>query len=469
MPRSRKELPSGKLLCLSYRFPPETYPLALGLRDVLQEWKKRWTIDVVTAADEAASEGNVTVHHVKERTPERFLRLLRRLRLGRLKELLVWPDPFVFWVLPAFLRARQVIKERRPEAIFVFMMPFSTGFAGALLKKVTGLPLILNLDDSPTCSDMHSSFPSRLHYRASRWMEDLFVRFSDAVVYVSKRNMERVRARQPAGQQHKFHLVRYGASLKGSLASRNGTLTSSSRGKRRTGTEDPFEITYTGAMSGWYQLLQDIEEQPLHKRLFRKWKQLGRFRSAALDARTHSPVFIGLAVRRVLERHPEWQGKLEVHIYGDRSPKEVVNRVLRHFALEEVVHVHRPVSHEAVVRLQREADLLFMTLPDRADGTAGGRISAKTYEYLSTDRPILAALPLGENRDYLKDKAGTHLAMPKDVAGMADTIEELASEKFAGQPADIDRSGLQAALTGKTRAKALENVIADATRSCTDG
>ncbi len=439
-----------RLLLISYRFPPEHYPLALGLRGMLQEWKKRWTIDAVTAAREAASDEGITVHHVKERTPHRLFRLVRRLRLSKLRELFVWPDPFVLWTLPAFMKARRIIRERRPGAIVVFMMPFSTGFLGVLLKKATGLPLVLNLDDSPTCSDMRPTFPSRLHYAASRWMEDFFVRASDAVVYVSKHNMERVRARQPASQQSKFHLVRFGASLEEAPPATP---------RRHPDTDGFFRIAYLGAMSGWFSLLNDMEEHPFYKRLFWKWQRLGRFRSVALNPRTHSPVFVGQAVRRVLERHPEWQGRIEVHVYGDRSPKNVIRNVLRRFGLEDVVHVHRPVPHATAVRLQREAGLLFMTLPDRTDGTPGGRISAKTYEYLSTDRPILAALPPGENWEYLQGKAGTHLAAPKDVAGMAGVIEELASAQFAGRPTGVDRSELHTSLTGKARAKAFEQVL----------
>ena len=64
------------------------------------------------------------------------------------------------------------------------------------------------------------------------------------------------------------------------------------------------------------------------------------------------------------------------------------------------------------------ADLLFFTLPRRPDGSRGGRISAKTYEYLLTDRPILAAVPRGENWDYLQGKPGVWLMEPDDEAAM---------------------------------------------------
>ena len=84
---------------------------------------------------------------------------------------------------------------------------------------------------------------------------------------------------------------------------------------------------------------------------------------------------------------------------------------------------------------------MFLTLPKRVDGSPGGRISAKTYEYLMTDRPILAALPQGENWDYLTDKPGVWLVEPDDQQAMKQVIAELAEAKFAGRPRVFDRDG----------------------------
>ena len=79
-----------------------------------------------------------------------------------------------------------------------------------------------------------------------------------------------------------------------------------------------------------------------------------------------------------------------------------------------VVDVFGPVAHAQIADIIARADLLFITLPKRLDGSPGGRISAKTYEYLATDRPILAAVPRGENWDYLADKPGVWLVAPDD-------------------------------------------------------
>lgn len=438
-----------RLLCISYRFPPETYPLAIRVKYFLNHLRQEgWDINAVTAASEATSRKNLTVHHVPSWTPERLFRWIRTLRLDKLLDLFVWPDPFVLWVLPAYRKARQLLRKGQHDAIAVFMMPHSQGLVGLLLKRATGLPLILNLNDSLTCSDMNPSYPSRLHYRLARALEDRYVQAADAAIYVSRRNLERVCDRQPPEHHDTFHLIRRGATPP------PAPRTPPSR-------DDDFRIVYTGGTGGWYKFLEDEQSLSLPKRLYRTWQQFGTYSHADLAPRTHSPIYVGRAIRRVLDRHPEWRGRIQIDVYGPTYPDAVVDAVLDMFDLHEIVTLHGQVPHEEALRHMAEGDLLFMALPDRPDGSPGGRISAKTYEYLMTDRPILAALPPGENREYVRDKPGVALTDPDGVADMADVIADHAAATFTGDPVTVDRSALRPALSSTARARAFEEVLLD--------
>jgi glycosyltransferase involved in cell wall biosynthesis len=447
--RNTKTKLGGRLLCLSYRFPPETYPLAIRVKYFLNHLRQNgWTIDAITAAPDAASTEHLTVHHVSSYTPERLFGLLKKLRLTKFLNFLVWPDPFIFWVMPAYWQARRLLERHDYDAIVVFMMPYSPGLAGVLLKKQTGLPLILNLNDSLTCSDMDPSFPSRLHYTLAGKLEDLYVQVADAVVYVSQRNLERVRARQPEAHRDKFHLIRRGAQPP-----------PSPEPSIEPCKDDTFRIVYTGGTSGWYQFLEETNPPSVPKRLYQGWQQLGQHTLTPMDYRTHGPIFVGQAVERVLDHYPDWADRIHVDVYGSKYPDEVVHAVLDRFDLHDIVRLHGRVPHEEALRHMAAADLLFMALPDRTDGTPGGRISAKTYEYLMTDRPILAALPPGENRDYLRDKPGVHLTAPDGVDEMATVIANQATAAFGGDPETVDRSPLRTRLSSTTRAQAFERIL----------
>jgi glycosyltransferase involved in cell wall biosynthesis len=433
------------LLCISQSFAPDTTPTGIRASKLLGRLSEQWDITVVTEARGPHGVDGLRVQTVRSRRPARLLAALRRLRLDKLVDLAVWPDDSIFWTVPAILAGRRLIRETHPSAIVVFMMPYSAGLAGIVLSRLTGVPLLLNLDDSPTCTDMHPSFPTRLHYSLARRLEDTYAARADAVVYVSDTNLEAVSARQPEEVRRKLHLVRYGADR---------------ADVRAQPTPDAhFEIAYVGAMSGWWALIEQDAPAAGFKRLFRAWTRLGRYERTVLDERTSSPAVIGRAIIDTVGAHPDWAGRLSLAVHGNPYPPSVVARALAAAGVDDVVQVNGPVPHEQVTQIIAAADLLFLTLPARTDGSRGGRISAKTYEYLATDRPILAAAPKGENWDYLQGKPGVWLVAPDDRRGMSEALEQLAAAKFAGRPLSFDRSELSRELSYDTRAEEFAAVL----------
>ncbi len=438
--------PRRTLLCISQSFPPDTTPTAIRAGKLLERLNDRWDVEVLTESAGPSVRCRVRVHTVAGWRPRKLLSALRRARLDKLLELLVWPDDSIFWVLPAILAARRLSWERAPAAIVVFMMPYSAGLAGVALGRLMKLPLVLNLDDSPTCTDMHPSFPTHLHYRLAKWLEDMYARRADAVVYVSETNLEAVGSRMPAQTRAKFHLVRYGGEPPVP--------------PRRAQASENFEIAYVGAMSGWWALIEQHESANLLRRAYRSWIRLGRYERTRLDVRSSSPAYIGQAILDAISEHPAWKGRIRLSVLGDPNTSGVVDRALRSAGVENVVTVLGPVPHDEVAPTLTGADLLFLSLPARPDGSRGGRISAKTYEYLTTNRPILAAVPPGENWDYLTDMPGVWLVEPDDRSRMREVIIELAGAKFSGSEPVFDRAQIQTQLSYDTRAAEFAEVIA---------
>ncbi len=436
----------GRLLCVSQSFAPDTTPTGIRAGKLVERLGERWDVTVLTEARDARPSDRVRVQAVASRRPRRLLATLRRLRLSKLLELAVWPDDSVFWVLPAILAGRRLVKREQPSAIVVFMMPYSAGLVGLALARMTGLPLILNLDDSPTCTDMHPDFPSRLHHRLAGALEDRYARSADAIVYVSQTNLELVRSRQSAQVAERFHLVRYGADETAFHAQ------PPPQGER-------FEIVYVGAMSGWWTLIEQHARPGRAKRAYEAWMRLGRHRLTELDTRTASPAVIGEALVQALEQHPQWRGRIGMTVYDNSYPRDVVERALAAAGIEQVVAVHDAVAHDRVAGILAGADLLFLTLPLRVDRSRGGRISAKTYEYLMTDRPILAALPPGENWDYLADKPGVWLAEPDDTGALRAAIVELAGAKFGAGARTFARDRVHEEISYASRARDFEAAI----------
>jgi hypothetical protein len=421
-----------KLFCIAHYLPPLKNPIAYRANKLLGEFQKTWKIDVLTATQDSFLPEKCHIHYVKTSYPEGVIRWLKKLRFEKILNLLIWPDPEIFWFFPAVLKGYQLIKEQKPDVIFVIMMPYSAGLLGVALKFLTGLPLVVSLDDSLSCTDMHPHTSSWLHHHLERWLENFYVRQANAVVYVSQFNLDLVKNRQPESEKSKFHLIRCGADPLDFATPIDSQNDNSS-----------FEIIYTGGMNGWYKFYHLPQEKTLIKKLYQAWLEWGNYQRAKIDHRSSSPVFVGQAIKKLLSQKLEWENKIKLSVYGNGFPELVVNKVLQNQNIADVVSVSGSLPHFEAIQLARQADLLLITLPNRPDGSQGGRISCKTYEYLMTDRPILAAVPYGENWDYLQDKPGVWLVEPTDVEAMKEVIAHIATAKFSGSPLRFDRSHLK--------------------------
>ncbi|MBD2133742.1 glycosyltransferase [Sphaerospermopsis sp. FACHB-1094] len=425
-----------KLFCIAHDLPPLKTPIANRANKILSEIQKTWQIHVLTGTNGSFLSEKSNICHVKSWYPQALITWLGKLKLEKILTLLVWPDPEIFWFLPALFKGYQLIKQQKPDAIFVIMMPYSAGLLGVALKFLTGLPLVVSLDDSLSCTDMHPYAVSWLHHYLERWLENFYVRQANAVVYVSQFNLELVKIRQPEAQKSKFHLIRCGADpldFTTPINSKNDNFS--------------FDIVYTGGMNGWYEFYHRPQEKTLPKKLYKAWLEWGYYQRAKIDHRSSSPVFVGEAIKEVISQNPAWKNKIKLSVYGNSFPEFVIDKVLENQNITDVVNVSGALPHFQAIQLARQADLLLITLPNRPDGTPGGRISCKTYEYLMTDRPILAAVPYGENWNYLQDKPGVWLVEPTDVKAIKEVIIHIATAKFSGSPLQFDRSYLHKELS----------------------
>jgi glycosyltransferase involved in cell wall biosynthesis len=116
--------------------------------------------------------------------------------------------------------------------------------------------------------------------------------------------------------------------------------------------------------------------------------------------------------------------------------------------------------HEDVVRLQRDSEALLLLLADW--GEAGLKIqSAKLFEYLAADRPILAVVPPdGEAAALVRKLGAGPVVAPGDVDGIAAALNELERRWRDGrlQPPALTEAE-RAGLSRRERAERLAALI----------
>jgi glycosyltransferase involved in cell wall biosynthesis len=91
------------------------------------------------------------------------------------------------------------------------------------------------------------------------------------------------------------------------------------------------------------------------------------------------------------------------------------------------------VPHGEALALQRDSEALLLIVPD-AGGRGRGVLSAKVFEYVAAERPILAVVPPdGEAARLLGETGAAVVVAPDDVDGMARASEDLQSRWQAGE------------------------------------
>ncbi len=433
-----------RLLAISYRFPPDPYPLCSRVKTVLSGLAEDYEIHAITSSPNPDS-SFAKIHRVPSNVRYGLYNRTDRLRLRRWEKFFVVPDRQRSWIRPATSKSLTLIQELDPDVVLAFAMPFSDGVVATNIARSTKVPVVLNLNDSPSCSDMWPERPTRWHYHYALKLERSFATDTQAVIYLSKFNMDAAKGRVDPKHHSKFHLIR------------KSTFGSSAPSTSRD--DGIYRILYTGTMVGWSSF---VSRSPAKAMLSDLWAHAGTYKLVEIDFRSHSPIFIGEAIKQIITESPELSGKIELHIIGKNGPEALVKRVLQEAGLHDIVKVRPPVGKSELLEEMGSADLLFLALPDRKDGTPGGRIAAKTYDYLSTDKPIIAALPTGENRDFVSDKPGVFLVDPLDSTSMKRILSQLVQSKMAGQDQTFDRSAIREELRPDKMVSAFKLVLRDA-------
>jgi hypothetical protein len=157
---------------------------------------------------------------------------------------------------------------------------------------------------------------------------------------------------------------------------------------------------------------------------------------AGVDILARSHVHLMAALERIAVATPELAATIELHLAGVLSAAD-------REAIGDAVSVceHGYLTHADSVALMRTADLLFLPMHDVAWGRRATIVPGKTYEYLASGRPILAAVPDGDARDLLARSPQARLCRPTDTGAMEEIIRfEATARRLGGPvPTQVDR------------------------------
>lgn len=320
---------------------------------------------------------------------------------ARLTRWLRLRPPFARWWVEAAVEAgRRAASEVDVDLVYASMSPFETAEAASRLAGELGKPWVADLRD-PWALDDWLVYPTRIHRRLELRRMRRALSAADAVIMNTPEATAQVRRTIPELPETAVRTIP------------NGFDGADFGGAPPQRADGAFRVVHAGFVH-----VRDGKNQV---------RELLGGAVRGLDAGTRSHVYLLRAVQQLLDRRPDLRDRVEVHLAGILSETD---RAVPGF---ELVTAHGYLPHDETVALLRSADLLFLPMHDLPEGRRARIVPGKTYEYLATGRPILAAVPDGDVRELMRDAGNADVVRPKDVEGMAAAIEGRADRALAGE------------------------------------
>jgi glycosyltransferase involved in cell wall biosynthesis len=313
----------------------------------------------------------------------------------RVRNWLGLTSPFgLEWRRQAIALGSRLIEEHRPEAILVTMSPFEGAQIGRELARRHHLPWIADLRD-PWALDEMQLFSSGLHRRlaARRMRRELFT-----ASHVFMNTPEAARRLVSSFPEFPARRVR-------SLT--NGFDAADFSGPAPATDPDHFTLVHTGTLHGGGENKGSMSRR-LNGLLTRS--------PAGVDASCRSHLHLLRALEAWQADRPDAVRRVRVVLAGvaTEADRDLVNRS----GVAPLVAFTGYCSHAETIARQRAAHLLFLPMHKLPPGRRATIVPGKLYEYLASERPILAAVPDGDARDIITASGRGHLCEPDDVAQM---------------------------------------------------
>jgi glycosyltransferase involved in cell wall biosynthesis len=276
------------------------------------------------------------------------------------------------------------------DLVHASIAPYETAETAVAVARALGRPLVVDFED-PWALDEMMVYPTRVHRALELGRMRRLLRAADAVVMNTPEAARRVRELVPGKRV---------AVVSNGYEPEDFERTALPR------EDQAFRIVHTGSLQTDLGLA--------HRRTSAARRVLGGS-LGEVDFLPRSHVFLLDALKRL---ETELRAPVELHLAGNLTAADEAAlegapvRVVRHGFLE----------HPETIALIRSADLLFLPMHDVADGKRVAIVPCKTYEYLASGKPILAAVPEGDARDLLVRSGAALICRPADVDGLTRAV-----------------------------------------------
>lgn len=283
------------------------------------------------------------------------------------------------WAITAYFTGARIIRTRKPALVYSTGGAYAAHLAGYWLKRRFGLLWIAEIHDPMIFPGLTKN---RMRMRFSAWLEGKICKHADVVWWFTEEALTRARARHPELGERGHCLI--------------------------PGSNPP-------------EFIRDPYQHGKHL-------VIGHFGSLA-ETRNLGVFLQGL--RHVLEKNPQWAEHIRLHLYGG-GVDAVSARAIKDFPQPAMIEQFGRLEtdpktgdsgRDRVLKRMNAADCLLLlhgTVPFCEE-----YIPSKMYEYLWTQRPILALVWRNPQMERMLRELGHWSVKADDVDSIATALEEL--------------------------------------------
>ena len=285
------------------------------------------------------------------------------------------PDARIGWLIPAVLAGLKTIRREKPEVILTSGPPNTTHLIGLTLKMLTGLRWVADFRD-PWFKYLVPQRSYLIPQKTDAWLGRSVVHRADAVIAVCqgvKQELIQSFGQEIAG---KIKIITNGYSQDFFDA------VPATREK-----SDKFILAYVGSI--------------YHRYDFRPFLK---------------------AVDELFAENPAFRQHLQLQIIG--SLEETARKWFADAGCSDSIRLPGHFSYFAALQAMKQATVLLLYIMDNERGK--NIPTSKLYEYLGSQRPILALSPQDSDAAKIIDRTGAGIIVsPADVTGIKKALSRL--------------------------------------------
>jgi len=322
--------------------------------------------------------------------------------MNRIYRWLYLPKPFSkWWIRSAIDISEKAIADEDISLIYATMSPFESADIASYLSKKFHIPWVADLRD-PWALDEMTVYPTFIHRKLELLKMKHLLKNASLIIMNTPESTKLLKK--------SFHLF----NKKNVITITNGFDKDNFSDTVDNDVNSDFTIVHSGA---------------LHSELGLKYNRNKWFYNiikgsrSKIDMLTRSHVILFNALKKLFDKCPDVKKDIKIILIG--SMTEADNLLIKQSSIYENVILRGYLPHTENIRIIRTANLLFLPMHNLPLEERSTIIPGKTYEYMATGRPILAAVPNGDAKDILLKCGTSFICSPDDTEGMIKIISKV--------------------------------------------